>query len=202
MLLAIFASNLAIAQASTAVIELQKILSPVKSMQADFKQTVFNENNSVLQTASGNMSYKKPNLFKWRVEEPDPTLLVTNGKTLWNYDAALEQVIVQKYTINKEVSPLSFILDEQDRMQANFNVEQQADGCFKLTPLVDNSNFVNVSVCFTGKDAIAKIKSVRIVDHLGQTSVFEFSNMKTNIALSDLSFNFSPPPGVDVIGDQ
>lgn len=195
-LLAILGSSVAMAQGS-AVEELQKMLTTTQSMQANFNQTVFNEKLVQIQTASGTMAYKKPNLFKWQVIEPDATLLITDGKKLWNYDVALEQVTVQKYTIDKEISPLSFILDDAAQINVDFTVELQANDCFKLTPRQENSNFVNVSVCF----ANTKIKSLAVLDHLGQTSLFEFSKMQVNIPLSSADFSFTPPAGVDVVGD-
>lgn len=199
MLLAVLGSSVAMAQ--TAVEELQKMLNTTQSMQANFKQTVFNEKLMQIQTASGTMAYKKPNLFKWQVIEPDATLLITDGKKLWNYDVALEQVTVQKYTIDKEISPLSFILDDASHINADFNVEQQANDCFKLTPKQENSNFANVSVCFANASGTAKIKSLAVLDHLGQTSLFEFSKMQVNIPLATASFSFTPPAGVDVVGE-
>ena len=198
--LAMFAVSLAVAQES-AVTALQDKLHNTQSMQASFKQTVFNDKLKQIQTSNGMMSYKKPNLFKWQVMEPDETLLVTDGKNLWNYDASLEQVTVQKYTIDKEISPLSFILDDATKLNANFTVDEQNEGCFKLTPKQENSNFVNVIVCFAGSNNFAKIKSVSVLDHLGQTSVFEFFKMQINLPLANANFNFTPPPEVDVIGE-
>ena len=52
-LLALFGSSLVMAQSHVAVVELQKILSPIKSMQANFKQTVVNENNIILRPFNG-----------------------------------------------------------------------------------------------------------------------------------------------------
>jgi outer membrane lipoprotein carrier protein len=190
-------STLAIAH-STPISELQSLLAPISSMKANFKQTVYSEGKIEIQSASGNMEYKKPNLFRWEIEKPEASLLVTDGHKLWNYDVALEQVTVQKFTTDKQISPLSFILDDASKLSVNFVVSKLADSCYQLTPKHDNPNFVNVVVCFHSK----RISIVRVLDHLGQTSVFDFSDMQNNPQIANSRFNFKAPAGVDVVGDE
>jgi len=197
LLALVMLSTVAVAQ-STPISELQSLLAPISSMKANFKQTVYSESKIEIQYATGNMEYKKPNLFRWQVEHPDASLLVTDGHKLWNYDPALEQVTIQKYTADKQVSPLSFILDDASKLSVNFVVAKLPDNCYQLSPKQDNQNFVNVAVCFKAKH----IASVRVLDHLGQTSVFEFSGMQNNPQIANARFNFVPPAGVDVVGDE
>lgn len=197
LLALIMISTVAFAQ-STPISELQSLLAPISSMKANFKQTVYSENKTEIQSASGNMEYKKPNLFRWQVEKPEASLLVTDGHKLWNYDVGLEQVTVQKYTVDKQVSPLSFILDDASKLSVNFVVTKPAVSCYKLDPKQENPNFVNVVVCFHSK----RISVVRVLDHLGQTSVFEFTDMQNNPHIANSRFNFVPPAGVDVMGDE
>lgn len=177
--------------------ELQARLSKINTMQANFTQNVYSEKNKLLQSYAGNMEFKKPNLFRWEVKTPDETLLVTDGHKLWNYDVALEQVTVQPYTPNQEVTPLSFVLDSTNNLNKNFSVEQLPNSCFKLTPKQENQNFVNVAVCF--KDT--QISSLNILDHLGQNSKFQFSQVKNNGIIADQKFSFKPPAGVDIVGE-
>lgn len=177
--------------------DLQSRLSAITSMQANFKQSVYNENQKLLQSFTGQMEFKKPNSFRWEVLQPDPSLLVTNGKKLWNYDASLEQVTVQKYEPNKEVTPISFILDNPNNLTKNFSVEPKANDCFKLTPKEETANFATVEVCFKA----LQITSVSIQDHMGQNTVFEFTQVKNNLNLAEQRFSFKPPAGVDVVGE-
>jgi len=197
LLVLMVVSTVAIAQ-STPISELQSLLAPISSMQANFKQTVYSESKIEIQSATGNMEYKKPNLFRWQIETPEASLLVTDGHKLWNYDVALEQVTVQRYTADKQISPLSFILDDASKLSVNFVVLKLADSCYQLTPKQDNPNFVNVVVCFHSK----LISIVKVLDHLGQTSVFAFSNMQNNLQIADSRFSFKAPAGVDVVGDE
>ncbi len=179
-------------------LELKSLLNNIKSMQANFSQQVFSEKSKLLNVYAGSMEFKKPNSFRWEVATPDPSLIVTNGKKLWNYDAGLEQVTIQSYNPeNKEITPLSFVLDDPSKLGINFNIDPMQTSCYKLTPKLENSNFVNIEVCFNNK----LISTVNILDHMGQNSKFEFSQVKHNINLADKHFTFNPPAGVDVIGE-
>jgi len=187
--------------------ELQKLLAPIVTLKAQFQQTVLNDRNKILQRSSGNLEFKKPNMFRWEVEKPEANLVVTDGNKLWNYDADLEQVTVQEFKANTEVSPVSFLFDDMAKLKADFEIVkinqknikcfERASVCFRLTPKIENTNFVSVEVGF----AAEKIVVLRLLDHLGQTSEFEFKSIKNNAKIANTRFTFTPPVGVDVIGE-
>lgn len=177
--------------------DLKALLKNIQTMEADFKQTVYSEHNQTLHEYAGHMAFKKPSFFRWEVRKPDQMLLVTNGNKLWNYDVDLEQVTIEPYAGNKEITPLSFILDDHNQLTQNFRINSLKNNCYNLTPLVENANFVDVQVCF----AQNKLVSVNVLDHLGQNSKFEFSAVKNNINIADRRFTFVPPAGVDVVGE-
>ena len=145
------------------------------------------------------MEFKRPNLFRWQIENPDPTLIVTDGKKMWNYDAELEQVTVQNFRSNSEVSPISFLFDDVEQLNRNFNIIKvtTAKATFKLTPKQENSSFVSVELSFEQNS----IKDLRLLDHLGQTSLFNFTQVQNNPKIANNRFTFVPPFGVDVIGE-
>ncbi len=190
-------ADLLAAQPSAAM-QLQTLLKGIHSMRANFNQTVLNESKAIIQSASGNFELVKPNLLRWQVIQPESTLLVINGKKMWNYDVELAQVTVQNYSTNTELSPLSFMIDDVQRIPFNFNVNTQAGGCFDLQPKRENQNFASLQVCFAGK----QISKVQLIDHLGQTSMFVFSKIHNNVHIARERFNFTPPAGTDVIGEQ
>jgi len=187
--------------------ELENLVAPLKTLKAEFKQTVYSEKDKVLQQSAGNLEFKKPNLFRWQVISPDSSLVVTDGHKLWNYDIDLEQVTVQEFSSAQEVSPVSFLFEGADKLSKDFTVTKintaaspclkTAKNCFSLQPKLENPNFVAVEVGFDGD----KIKVLRLHDHLQQTSVFVFNNVKNNPPLNSSRFSFTPPAGVDVIGE-
>ena len=183
--------------------ELRSYLRPIKTIKANFAQSVVGSKNKVLQTASGSMEFKQPNLFRWQIEQPDPTLIVTDGKTLWNYDEGLSQVVVQKYDNSDLVTPVSFLFDEVENINKKFTISKIQNSksptkCFKLVPKVENSNFVSVEVCFMQD----QINELRLADHLSQVSTFRFSQVINNPKIELARFKFTAPAGVDVVGEE
>lgn len=177
--------------------DLERVLTAVSTLKADFQQTVYSDKQKLVQQASGNMEFKRPDMFRWQILQPDKSLVVTDGNKLWNYDVDLEQVTVQPFTQSKEVSPVSFLFDDINELQTKFTIQNSKADCYKLTPKQSGGGFVNVEVCFKQ----ANIKSLQLLDHLGQTSKFEFSHVQNNPKIATERFMFTPPAGVDVIGE-
>lgn len=60
----------------------------------------------------------------------------------------------------------------------------------------------NIKSSFTGlgqQEWAFPILSTTMVDHRGNTTIIEFSNVRTNIMLSDALFTFAIPPGVEAV---
>jgi outer membrane lipoprotein carrier protein len=75
----------------------------------------------------------------------------------------------------------------------------EADGwrwC-RLTPLQPGSDFERVSLAFTAGGELA---AMELRDKLGQSTRVDFENLRRNPALDAALFRFTPPKGVDVIG--
>lgn len=200
-------SSVITAQEPAAISALQDLLKPITTIKSAFNQTVYSEKNKVLQKSSGSMEFKRPNLFRWQIDLPESSLVVTDGKKLWNYDADLEQVTVQAFTASNEISPISFLFDDVEQLNKDFTIViitakgspcvAQAQQCFKLTPKQENANFSSVEIGFTQ----GQIKVLRLLDHLGQTSVFDFNQVQNNPKIANARFTFTPPAGVDVISN-
>lgn len=67
---------------------------------------------------------------------------------------------------------------------------------FELTPKQENSNFETVSLAFENKELIA----MEMRDNFGQITRLKFENVVKNPTLVSNQFIFTPPKGVDVIG--
>lgn len=62
--------------------ELSTRLGKVNAFSADFTQTVVSPEGSLLVEGAGDVSIKRPNLFRWNTETPDENILISDGKTL------------------------------------------------------------------------------------------------------------------------
>ena len=66
-----------------------------------------------------------------------------------------------------------------------------------LTPKSDDSSVIEVGLGFS-KGLLRRIEAK---DTFGNTTTFTFSKLVRNGPVDETLFNFTPPPGVDVVGD-
>lgn len=179
--------------------ELTNYLSNLHTFQAQFTQTVFSANNTEKQKSKGYIAVKSPDNFYLEYNEPYKLIYVADGRKLWSYDADLEQVVVKKQEGLLIDTPAMLLGNPKD-LTRSYKIEETgiSDGWlwFELTPKKENSNFAKVSLAFKETKLIA----MEMQDNFGQTTRLEFNNVVKNPVLASNQFTFTPPKGVDVIG--
>lgn len=176
---------------------LDKFLTDLKTLQADFHQRVLDEKGATLETASGRLSMQRPNQFRWAYQTPYEQLIIADGETIWIYDADLDQVTIKAFDGAVGHSP-ALLLSGEDSVQSAFNVETtQTDKGERLhlTPKSEQSQFQQIELYFEAD----QIQHLRLADNLGQTTHIEFSNVQRNPPLEAGLFQFNPPADADVI---
>lgn len=71
--------------------DLKSRLDKVSSFHASFTQKVTDGSGAAVQEGQGDLWVKRPNLFNWHMTQPDESILVSDGKTLWFYNPFVEQ---------------------------------------------------------------------------------------------------------------
>ena len=66
--------------------DLKSRLDKVSSFHASFTQKVTDGSGAAVQEGRGDLWVKRPNLFNWHMTQPDESILVSDGKTLWFYN--------------------------------------------------------------------------------------------------------------------
>lgn len=175
---------------------LNKLLTNTKSMTANFSQTTKGGAKEI--TFSGTMSVQRPNRLRWETKSPSEQLIVANGNTLWVYDKDLAQATRQSTSAQVGDTPALLLSGNLAQITQNFTVTQPQVGknYYVLTPKSTNASFKNLSISFSGGRPVMMVLN----DQLGQTTSIRFSNIKTNQTIAASKFDFTPPAGVDVIG--
>lgn len=176
--------------------------SGLKGLDGRFTQQVFDDRGQLKERSSGRVALSRPDLFRWEYTKPYPQLIVADGDKVWVHDPDLEQVTVRAQGAEERNSPLAALLDPALRAQ-RFNLAEAGkdDGLewLKLTPKdEDDANFRSARLGF-GKGGL---EQMHVTDALGQRTTIAFSQWRRNPAFDGGTFDFTPPPGADVIGER
>lgn len=178
---------------------LESFLKDVKTLKADFTQTVLDAQLAVTESSQGTLLLERPGKFRWDYTKPYEQIIVADGKNLWIYDKALEQVTVKPLGTSLASSP-AMLLSGVGSLEDSFelqNMGRQGElDWIKLIPRVQDSDFEAVRVGF----AASQVAIMELTDKLGQTTRIEFSNVQRNLELPADVFVFTPPESADIIG--
>jgi outer membrane lipoprotein carrier protein len=175
----------------------QSKLNAIRSMTATFKQIVKVKKKEVSRS-SGTMALERPGRFRWQTNEPMEQLVVADGKKMWVYDTALEQVTVKPQEKGLGGTAALFLSGYNDTVTRDFDVSQATENglmVFDLNSKSSKANFQRIKLIFT-KD---NLTGLELYDQLGQITSVTLQNIKSNPKLAETIFQFHPPKGVDVV---
>ena len=193
---------------AAAVEKLQRFLDTTRTLRAEFTQTVVGKSGKQAQVSSGAMMISRPGKFVWQIEKPYKQLLVGDGEKVWMYDPDLRQVTVRKFDAALGSTPAALLVGAPDgkgngrsALESRFVLREAGtrEGLdwLEATPKTPDSGFERLLIGFAGED----LKAMDLYDNFGQTTRLVFGRSERNTALSPALFKFTPPPGVDVIGE-
>jgi len=180
--------------------KLNALLEQTSSMQGNFEQHTLDSKGKRLQTLSGQMLVKRPNLFRWDTTKPFEQHIVANGEVVWVYDPELQQATKQKLDKQVANTPALLLSGDSKKIATSFNVTQENSAkttSFILKPKDKESVFESLRVSFTG----SVLNSMQLKDSLGQKTDIFFSQMQVNGKIAPSLFQFTPPKDVDVIDE-
>ena len=210
-LIGLFTSSAILAQAPNpeALNSLSQFLKQTQSGRAQFTQIVSSpakaDQAPRRKTSSGTFEFHRPQQFRFAYQKPFVQTMVSDGQSLWLYDADLNQVTLRKQSQGWGQTPAAFIASTGDLkvLQAEFNLlaESDAEGLqwVKATPKQSEGavQAIRVGLKALGQ-AIPVLSVLEIVDGLGQTSRLSFQNFEVNVKLAPETFQFKTPAGAQV----
>ena len=174
----------------------------LKGLEGRFTQQVYDSKGKRKENNSGVVALSAPRLFRWEYLKPFPQLIVADGKQVWVYDPDLKQASVRPQGAEEQNSPLAALVDPT-RLDRDFNIKDagRASGLewLELTPKrAEEASFQRARLGFDSKG----LARMEVLDALGQRTEIAFSAWKRNPSFAAKTFRFSPPKGVDVIGER
>jgi chaperone LolA len=171
-----------------------------QSASADFAQKMYDRNSKLVQESSGSFVFQRPGRFRWTYAKPYAQIIVGDGEKVWIYDQDLNQVVVRKLASAIGSTPAALLAGSAEIEQA-FELAEAGGGdgleWLEARPRVRESGFERIRMGF----GVAGIEAMELVDPFGQTTVLRFSSLSRNPRLDPSTFRFTPPKGVDVLGE-
>jgi outer membrane lipoprotein carrier protein len=191
----------------TVLAEVQKRYENTNDIEASFLQEYIGKVMKRAQRGEGKVFFKKKGMMRWDYQAPNQKL-ISNGLTLWYYQPEENQVFVSDISkVIKEKTPLAFLAGEGDLSRdfklLNFNesVSQKEENfVLELTPKEPNAALSKLTLTVDKKTYY--VIQADVFDGLGNVTRTRFIDIKTNVGLSNSFFNFTIPPGAEVLRAQ
>jgi len=186
---------------------LEQKLTNIQTLHTSFSQQTQDAKGDNLQAFDGLLIYQAPTRFFWQANEPLAQTLVSDGESIWHYDADLEQVVVQAYQAQADQALLLQILQQPKRLSKDFVLlaNEATDDLvlvegnrevldeYVLEAKEQGGEIVRVILLFQGNTLLA----FSFVDGLMQQTHVQLSHKRD--AIDAQIFGFQIPDGVDVI---
>ncbi|GKT24120.1 outer membrane lipoprotein chaperone LolA [Acidovorax sp. SUPP3334] len=184
---------------------LESFMKGAAAGRADFTQTVTSPpkdgETARTKTSSGTFEFQRPGRFRFAYKKPFEQTIVADGKTLWLYDADLNQVTQRSQAQALGTTPAALLASAPDlqALRADFTLESspEQDGLqwVLATPKAKDGQLKSVRVGFRGE----QLAALDILDSFGQRSAIRFDNVQSSPSLPASTFEFKPPAGADVV---
>ena len=172
----------------------------LQAVSATFSQSVTDANGHRGDESRGTLALEAPRQFRWETTMPYQQTIVADGARVWLYEPDLAQVSVRNQSSAETHSPLT-VLTDLSQLDRQFSAAEsgERDGLLwlKLTSKAKDPEFEYAELGFDAQT----LRSMLFKDQLGNTTEIRFSDWKRNPKLAAGTFKFTPPKGIDVVGD-
>lgn len=185
---------------NSGVDKLNQFVAKVQTFEAHFKQTVLGPEGNVVEEAEGEFQLQRPGKFRWDYQQPYPQQIVADGEKIWFYDVDLEQVTVKSQQEALAETPATLLSGEivpEDSYDIQTLPSDDGLQWVQLTPKDKESNFQSVTLAFDGNT----LSQMVMRDSFDQRTRLSFSQVRENPSFASDTFDFTPPAGIDVVGD-
>ena len=189
-----------LAQAASAREQLVAFTHDMNTLSAGFEQRVIGSDGEVQDESAGKVWLSQPHFFRWEYGGQYPEVVVADGLQIWIYDEVLEQVTIKPQSDLSADSPLSLLTDIS-KLDEQFEVREAGDldgmMLLELRAVREGSEFDRVLLGLQED----QLRFMAMEDAFGLRTEIRFSNVQRNPKLDSSLFVFSPPDGVDIIGE-
>ena len=175
----------------------------VAGIEARFEQITDVKATKQKKKAQGKIWIKRPNKLRWETVNPDPNILISDGKTFWFYTPPFEkgehgQVMIKK-TAQVQTQFLNALLSGSFEFgKSAVTIETKGTSSFVLKPKDGTAGDV-LTAEITVNQASSKIERVFIVHASGNQTEIKLQEIKLTDSLDEKLFRYTPDRNTDKI---
>ncbi len=180
---------------------LSAALGSVTGLVASFTQTVESAALPSPQVERGTVYLLRPGRMRFEYEEPKGKLAIADGRRTYLYLPEEHQALVGPLDAQGTRNGVSLLLRDRIDIVGEFAiswgepVDRGAPRPLMLTPRLPNVEYRSLLI-ETGPEHL--IRTLAVVDPLGNRVTYRFSRLKQTASLDPSLFRFTPPEGVEL----
>lgn len=171
---------------------IQKKQSEMKSLTADFKESVYSEMFDQAKTANGKLNYKKSDKIRWEHTTPTKKVLLINGSKIKYSENGKEVTNPTTKIVVKKIQNLMVKMMNGNFLDGKeFSISYEENSSkyrLTLTPTSDKiSKYIeSIVLIFDKKDFL--LKEMTMLESETEKIVYTFSNTLVNPSINDSKF--------------
>lgn len=183
---------------------MQAFYDRTNDFEADFTQVSRQRLGGTDERRNGHVRFLKPGRMRWDYAQPTGDVIVSDGHTLWAYEAAARQAVQSNLQQSQMPSALSF-LTGTGRLTNDFTFRlldaqrfQYPSGyVLELRPRQPNPSFERILFYVDGRSF--QVARTVVIDAQGNTNRFDFTNVRVNMNIPPSVFQWTPPRGTQIV---
>ncbi|MBY0470007.1 outer membrane lipoprotein chaperone LolA [bacterium] len=170
------------------------------TLVAKFSESVESLTTKTKKVSSGTIMIKRPNKVRWETKTPDPNLLVSDGKTFWNYTPPFDETepgqLIERKTSQVQSQLANALLSGNFSMSKNLKITQKSALEFLIVPKPGTAAGVKQALIRVNART-QTIEKVVLVHKGGNKSEISLQEIQLGKSLEDDLFHFTPPANTD-----
>jgi outer membrane lipoprotein carrier protein len=190
-------------RAAQILTQAERAAQAIRSMEADFTQTLNVPLLNTNQRSTGKLYQRKPDRFLMRFTDPAGDVIVADGRHFWLYYPSTDRTQVIRTSIAEggEAVDLQaqFLSNPNQRFVATLVGEESVGGqqTHVLTLVPRGASAYRILKVWIDKDDYL-VRRFEMTEENNSVRTVEMRNLRTNHALPDNLFTFTPPAGAQI----
>jgi outer membrane lipoprotein carrier protein len=191
-------------RAAEILTRVEQAANGIRSLEADFTQTLNVPLLGSNQRSAGKLYQRKPDRFLMRFSDPDGDVIVADGRYFWLYYPSSDRTQVIRTSIAEGGQSVDlqqqFLSNPNQRFVATLAGDESVAGrsSYVLTLVPRGASAYKILKIWVDKEDYL-VRRFEMTEENESVRRVELRNVRTNHALANSLFTFTPPAGAQII---